>query len=441
MPYDKLIVTRAIFSGDLGKENTATRMLLLWLMFKSKDGIVKASPETMAKGLGVRLETVIKALDRLESPSSDWKESGGARIIKRKEENTWKIVRWDQTKSPGRTYAKSEIFTGLDRNHPDYRAAYMREYRKRKTEEKQNRALEQMRKRAVNKTLFLNLNSEIDEIDVRKRAVNKTEIQVQNAEIGNLRGTPPLVPLSPPLALNNPTPLPHSPSSPPSPHCTDEEKKRQAPIPRKALNLRGNPKYARLWEDFKLVYPRRLDGRAMRLGEARKIFDTLLDAGEDSTEIIMGAKRFGDYVRSTHAEKFVPMVTTWLNQRRWEEEHLVEKGSLEAKQIAMDKIDLENKRRARHHARFHEAYLGWAKESARAEFPAQKEVYRRALEESLIQRRALAGGRSSKAITAIEDALASEEAMLAAFITKTISGGDFWQWDANHNPERYAPET
>ena len=72
------------------------------------------------------------------------------------------------------------------------------------------------------------------------------------------------------------------------------------------------------WDEFCEAYPKR--SGSLNKADAKKKFDSLAK-GEPPTDIIEGAKRYCEWAKATgkFGTELIAQMTTWLNQRRWEE--------------------------------------------------------------------------------------------------------------------------
>jgi hypothetical protein len=74
---------------------------------------------------------------------------------------------------------------------------------------------------------------------------------------------------------------------------------------------------ARDFEEFWKSYPKREGSN--RKSPAEKIFNQAVKAGADPQAIISAAKKFGEREATNVGTRFIPMATTWLNDKGWEE--------------------------------------------------------------------------------------------------------------------------
>lgn len=83
------------------------------------------------------------------------------------------------------------------------------------------------------------------------------------------------------------------------------------------------------WTEFKRVYPKR-GGGALNLAEAERKLKGLFAAKQADPEAVMaGAVRFRAWADATDRSgtDYIPMVTTWVHQRRWLEEYAIPFGA------------------------------------------------------------------------------------------------------------------
>jgi hypothetical protein len=71
------------------------------------------------------------------------------------------------------------------------------------------------------------------------------------------------------------------------------------------------------FEEFWKAYPKREGSN--RKSPALKIFRSAVKRGTTPAEIIIGAKKFAEREATNVGTRFIPMATTWLNDRGWEE--------------------------------------------------------------------------------------------------------------------------
>jgi hypothetical protein len=71
-----------------------------------------------------------------------------------------------------------------------------------------------------------------------------------------------------------------------------------------------------LFTEFWGIFPKRIGSNPKWMAEQK--FGTLVKSGVNPETIIEGARQFAAQCRGNGTKgRFVPMVTTWLNQRRW----------------------------------------------------------------------------------------------------------------------------
>jgi hypothetical protein len=71
------------------------------------------------------------------------------------------------------------------------------------------------------------------------------------------------------------------------------------------------------FEEFWKAYPKRKGSN--RKSPAEKLFNTAVKSGADPAAIISGAKKFAESEATNVGTPYIPMATTWLNQRGWED--------------------------------------------------------------------------------------------------------------------------
>lgn len=82
-------------------------------------------------------------------------------------------------------------------------------------------------------------------------------------------------------------------------------------------------KFEDFWAEFKSRYPKRGGGELCAAEAERKLKRAWKDPKFDPVPILEGLSRFKAYAHATDraGTNFVPMMTTWLNQKRWTEEY------------------------------------------------------------------------------------------------------------------------
>jgi hypothetical protein len=73
----------------------------------------------------------------------------------------------------------------------------------------------------------------------------------------------------------------------------------------------------REFEEFWKAYPKRKGSN--RKSPAEKLFNAAVKSGAEPASIISGAKKFAESEATNVGTPYIPMATTWLNQRGWED--------------------------------------------------------------------------------------------------------------------------
>lgn len=133
-------------------------------------------------------------------------------------------------------------------------------------------------------------------------------------------------PGSAPMLPYSPSPSPPNPPLSPSP-LRPEERKKDTSVSKereKALDIAPDAESVeQLWAQFDEVYPRRVGN--LNRAKGKEVFRRLVKTGGAvlGREIVRGARAFRAWAdRNARSNtEFIPMMTTWLNQRRWDDEH------------------------------------------------------------------------------------------------------------------------
>ena len=205
----------------------------------------------------------------------------------------------------------------------------------------------------------------------------------------------------------------------------------------KALR-KGNPANDDTFRLFDAAYPRPSNGRSLRRAEARLTWDVLIAAGEPVAAILEGVTRYAANIAAVGKYEYVAMMTTWLNQRRWEETHVYDPGCTEAQAVAARRDAELRERRSAHRGRYEPAYHAWCLELARAAVadPAYVRHWRIELEETIKRRAASGMAKSAEKLKGLlaGDPAAQLEDQVRRWLTQNPPP-DFWTWDTVHNPE------
>ena len=212
----------------------------------------------------------------------------------------------------------------------------------------------------------------------------------------------------------------------------------------KALQ-KGNPENAESWARFDAVYPRPSNGRKLERADARLTWDLLVEDGEDMEKVIEGAIRYRDWIKDLDKFQYVAMMTTWFNQRRWEEGYDIDPSSDEGKKIADQREAILRERRSEHLGKFKDQYEAFIGELAETATSSEEYVANWRVEtESLLEKRKRLG--MTGAIRIVERALEDPEEGRRDRVQKWRSKAEadktlppFWDWDKEHNAEAFKP--
>jgi uncharacterized protein YdaU (DUF1376 family) len=229
-----------------------------------------------------------------------------------------------------------------------------------------------------------------------------------------------------------------NPPSNPSPAGSGTRKATSSKQKPKALQ-KGDPKNAESWEAFDAVYPRPDNGRKLERADARLTWDLLAEDGEDMAKIVEGARRYREWIEALDKRKYVAMMTTWLNQRRWEESYLIDPSSEEGKLIQAKKEAETRERRSAHQAKFQADYEAYVEALAEAGIaaPGFYDEWKAEAEATLEKRREMGlAGAVRMAEKNLSDPEAAREDQLRRWREKNAVP-TFWEWDAETNPEGF----
>lgn len=407
MPYDFITLKRSVLTGSLSREDLSTKWLFVTLIVESTEGLVVATVDHLCRMSGLTESEVRNGLQALQRPDPDSTspEHEGRRIlVDDTRRNTYRIVNFgryqprlvNRTKNAKRELLDPETGSVIPRTLATGQAnpVYEREYKRSVRAEKRSE-------------MDLNVHSVHSVHSEHQRKGNKRERKEKE---------------------DNP---PYSPSG------TSGTTSGKKP---KALQ-KGNPENAETWERFDLAYPRPSNGRKLERAEARLTWDFLVDDGEDMEKVIEGAICYRDWIKALDKLQYVAMMTTWLNQRRWEESYHIDPNSEDGKKITARKEAEERERRSEHHGKFkdqYEAYLQQLAEEATST-PEYVEAWTKEQEETLEKRKRHG---MTGAIRIVEKALSDPEEGRRDRVQKWRAKQEaekllptFWQWDQQFNQE------
>lgn len=209
--------------------------------------------------------------------------------------------------------------------------------------------------------------------------------------------------------------------------------------PKRRVLAKGDPANEETWALFDEVYPRPDNGRKLERAEARLVWDFYAGEGEDMAKIIDGAQRYRDWIIALDNRKYVAMMTTWLNQRRWEESHVIDPSS-EAGKLVQAKKDAETReRRSAHQARFQADYETYVSELCLEGITATgfEAAWRKEVEDVLEKRKRMnMTGAIKLAEKLLSDPDAAREDQIRRWTEYNVVPS-FWEWDETINPEAW----
>jgi hypothetical protein len=207
----------------------------------------------------------------------------------------------------------------------------------------------------------------------------------------------------------------------------------------KALQ-KGDQKNESTWVQFDSIYPRPSNGRKLERAQARLTWDILASAGENLDAVIEGAKKYRVWVDTLSKREYVAMMTTWLNQRRWEESYLIDSDSTEGK-LASEKSRAEDREQRSAYQASRQAEYDKAVEQIAADHASSAvfiHEWKRATEASLAKRKRMGiAGPIALSEKLLSDPAAAREDQIRVW--KELNSDkiiDFWEWDkANKGAE------
>lgn len=365
MPYAYIKVYRTFFTGSMYSEALPTKALFLALLFECSDGVFVGTNDYLCRFTNLTPEVIAAALEALQRPdaNSTSQEYDGRRIVRVEGvRNTWRIVNWAKYQpalssewkdKPGLTAVDPDTGEGVERllpngqKNPKYQKLYQRAYR---AHQKQRCAAAAALEADI-ATIGVNSVNNVNRVNPKSHAtapsVNSVSSRVNR--VSQPEKAEPCVNsdqaegalFEPENGLNSVNSVNNVNKRKVNKR---KEKKREdvqdIPPPKgvpppgaglvkkpRALN-KGRPENAETWGRFDQVYPRPSNGRQLARAPARLTWDRLAAAGEDLEIIIDGAKRYRDWINKLDKGEYVAMMTTWLNQRRWEETHEVAPNSV-----------------------------------------------------------------------------------------------------------------
>ena len=410
MPYDYIKVKRSVLTGSLHREDPHTKWLFLAMIFESTEGILVATIDHLCRISGLTHAEVAKGLEALQRPDADSTspEQEGRRIMPETgARNTYRIVNFEKYQPSLVKRMKNKQGEVID---PTTGQSIPRST----SDGKRNPAYDRIRKRSERAARQGTASEQESDDDDRPELVHC--VHSVHERKGNKRKEKEYnPPISPSQSMSN----------------MDSQK---------AIR-KGKPENAESWERFCSVYPRRLNGATLQRAEARQIWDLLAEEGENMERIVQAAEKYQNWINDLDKSRFVCMMTTWLNKRLWEESFDIDPNSEEGKRIAAKENAVLKERRSAHqkaHAPNFEAYIDSLAEIAISD-PEFEEAWRREAIET-IERRKQFG--STVAIELAERMLGDPKKAKSAMIrcwkeTQENDLCDFWEWDRDHNPNRF----
>lgn len=454
MPYEYIKLHRSFFTGTMHVEAAYTKILFLAMLIECTDGVIVATNDYLCRFTNLKAEAVERALEALQlpDPNSTSIELQGRRIVAvENTRNTYRIVNWakyqpalssDWKEKPGLTVTDPDTGERVERllpngqKNPKYQKLYQRAYRAFMRERNAATAaleaeLGTIGVKSVNSETSYGDGPKGDDLPVEAHtedhhesapvepdheaeAVNSVNF-VNKRKVKETKG-------------NNKNPL-----SPP-------RKPRKPAGSTKALQ-KGNSANTESFAAFDAIYPRPSNGRKLERSDARITWDLLIEAGEDVEAILEGCRRYRMWIEELRKHQYVAMMTTWLNNRRWEEAWYIDPNSDEGKAIAERKREALEAAKHSHSKEFapaYEAFLESLAEKAIAD-PAFLQAWRTEAEDVLARRtRNGMTGAIKMAERTLNDPETSRLDQIRRWKdTNKDSIPTFWQWDREHNPKRF----
>jgi len=407
MPYDFITLKRSVLSGSLSREDPSTKWLFVTLILESTEGLVVATVDHLCRMSGLTEPLVRSGLEALQRPDPDSTspEHEGRRIlVDNTRRNTYRIVNFDRyqprlvnrTKNVKRDLLDPETGSVIPRTLPSGQAnpAYEREY-----------------KRSVRAENRSETGRDIHSVH---------SVHTNHQRKGNQRER-----------KEKEDSLPYSPSGTSGATSTKRPKALQ----------KGNPENAESWARFDAVYPRPSNGRKLERADARLTWDLLVEDGEDMEKVIEGAIRYREWIKALDKFQYVAMMTTWFNQRRWEEGYDIDPSSDEGKRITEQREAVLRERRSEHLGKFKDQYEAFIQHLAEEATSTPEYIALwRTETEALLEKRKRLG--MTGAIRIVEKALSDPEEGRRDRVQKWRSKAEaektlptFWQWDQQFNQE------
>lgn len=453
MPYEYIKLHRSFFTGTMHVEAAYTKLLFLAMLIECTDGVIVATNDYLCRFTNLRPEAVEKALWALQQPdekSTSIEEEGRRIVATPGTRNTYRIVNFakyqpalssDWKDKPGLSVVDPDTGERVERllpngeKNPKYQKLYQRAYRKfQKERTEAAAALEgELSTIGVNPVNSVNgvhqtghgresgggsphqKEGESDPVEPDREGENVNFVNSVNKRKENE------------TKENN--------NNPPKP-----PRSRKPAGSSKAL-AKGDPKNHESFALFDEAYPRPSNGRKLERADARLTWDLLVESGEDMAKVIEGARRYRNWVEELRKHEYVAMMTTWLNQRRWEESYFIHLDSEDGRKIAARREN-EAAQKKKDHERTHlpayKAFIASLAEEGIAD-PDFLAEWKRAAEETLEKRRRMGMARAIKmAEKVFEDETAARDDQLRRW--KDDHQGklpSFWEWDKTTNPERF----
>jgi hypothetical protein len=451
MPYEKIFLHRSIVTGSMYHNAAYTKWLFVVCLLECTDGILTATDEYLAMQANLDPLAVEKGLAALMAPDPKSTSLGhdGRRLIPVDGvRNTYRIVNWAiyqpalsseaKGSKPGITVIDPITGIPIDRllpngkPNPHYDKHYQRAYRdhKRKMDAAAKALSDEIDNISVN-----SVNSDKQDDGNPKAEWNEAPEKVEN--------------------FNSPDAVEPKTEEKPAENVNyvnnvnkrkGKEKKEINPLtplePRKPAGStkalsKGKPAYDEFWRSFDAAYPRPTNGRQLQKADARITFDALIDSGVMPEDLIAGSRRYCQWIQDLEKGQYVAMMTTWLNQKRWEESWYIHPDSPEGRKISANRALLAENARKEHRAAFGESYelfiLDRFAEAVKDE--TFLEMWEAWIQEKISRRR---GGMG---VAALERCLTDSEAKATSqreyFDSIDTQRPSFWDWDKTHNPKPF----
>lgn len=409
MPYDFLSLKRTIVTGSMYDELPETKWLFLTMLYECTAGVIVASVAHLARTAGLSVEEVERGLAALQrdDPQSTSQQSGGKRIEPvAGSRNTYVIVNFGKYNESLVTGVRSGLGPVVDPNTGERLRSTRPDGGRCRLYDRQHKRMERAAKRASDA-----LQGQSPTDDVR----NVQDVQSVHKKKGNQSKAKSEDPPTPP-------------------------KGRRRRRVSEALH-QGEPENDETWRQFEAIYPKPANGMPLQKADARRIWDQLAEDGQDMGMVVSGARAYSERINALKMHHRVRQMTVWLNKRGWDECYHIDPTSDEGKRLAAEKEAEFRKRRAAHEAEFKAAHEAYALSIALDGIcdPAFQSEWRSEKQKDA-QRKRVKG--MTRAAEMIERQLTDPDETRASMIRDWREQNaaiilDFWQWDAEMNPNGF----